>query len=273
MNGSDSIKKTEYSGLSVRGLQIAYHKREVIKNVDFNVRPGETAGLLGANGSGKTTILKALCGILPSEGRIFFDGRDLKTLSVREMAMLAAYIPQRSGITIPVTVLDVVLMAYNARLPLFSGPTRDMIAEAEAALMSVGLADRAHEDFQTLSEGQKQLCLFARTAATGSRLLFLDEPESALDFGERYRMMDRIRAYNRSKNGVALVTLHDPELALRCLDRLILIDDGEVIGEIFPDRDACGTIEMKLSRIFGPLSVHRITDRNGIERLTLVRET
>lgn len=267
-----SDKKPKKSGLSVSNLQVSYGKREIVKKVSFCADTGSITGLLGANGSGKTTILKALCGILPSEGQIYFESQDLNKLSVREKAKLEAYIPQRSSLSLSLSVSDAVLMGFNMQLPLLSKPTEKMIREAEEALQDVGLSDRKLEDYQNLSEGQKQFCLLARTIVTGSRLLFLDEPESALDFCARYRMMDRVRRYVREKNGLALVTLHDPALALSCCERLILIKDGMVFSEILPEKASTEEVSEKLEFLYGPLSVHRVPDRSGKEQMVLIRE-
>ena len=97
-----------------------------------------------------------------------------------------------------------------------------MVAEAEAALAQVGLPEMGDNNFLILSEGQKQLCILARTIVSGSRLLLLDEPESALDFRHRYRMLDLVRSWVGKTNGGAVVTLHDPVLALNRCDRLMV---------------------------------------------------
>ena len=272
---TEAVKKTdqeEKNGLLVRNMRVSYGRKEILRGVSFSAEKGEVIGIIGANGSGKTTLLKALSGILPSEGEVFFEGQELKKLSVREKARLAAYIPQRSGISLSVSVLDAVLMGFNARLPLLSKPSEKMIRKAEEALKEVGLSERASEDLQTLSEGQKQFCMTARTIVTESRLLFLDEPESALDFGARYRMMEITAKYVREKEGIALVTLHDPMLALSCCTRLICLKDGKVSGEIFPERESTEEIREKLEKLYGPLSVHRIRDKSGRERMVMIRE-
>ncbi len=100
-----------------------------------------------------------------------------------------------------------------------------MKKEAFDALCSVGLGSRKDDNFQQLSEGQKQLCLLARTFVLKRRLLLLDEPESALDFRLRYEMMGLLRTYVVKNNAAALVTLHDPSLALNYCDTLLVLSD------------------------------------------------
>ena len=175
-------------------LTAGYGGAPVVQQVSFALEAGCVLGILGANGSGKTTLLKSICGILPHSGRCTLDGAVLEELNARQTAQLCGYIPQRSGITLSMPVLDVVLMGFNPRLGLLQQPTAAMQAVALQALEQVGLAHRAQEDYLTLSEGQKQLCILARTLAADTKLLLLDEPESALDFGHRHRLMELVRS-------------------------------------------------------------------------------
>ena len=155
------------------------------KNIDLALKRGEILALLGENGSGKTTLLKAICGILPHSGSCVLEGRVLEGLRPGKLAGLCSYIPQRSGISIDISALDVVLMGFNPQLGLLERPSGEMKRKACQALERVGLMDRKEENYLHFSEGQKQLCVLARALAAGGDLLLLDEPESALDF--RYR--------------------------------------------------------------------------------------
>ena len=109
-----------------------------------------------------------------------------------------------------------------------------MKKEAFDALCSVGLGSRKDDNFQQLSEGQKQLCLLARTFVLKRRLLLLDEPESALDFRLRYETMGLLRTYVAKNNAAALVTLHDPSLALNYCDTLLVLSGCGLLGELQP---------------------------------------
>ena len=164
------------SFFSVNGLCAGYEKGRVFADVSFELSSGVLMGILGANGSGKTTLLKAICGILPHEGTCVLDGTMLEGLSARSIAKICSYIPQRSGITIDISVLDVVLMGFNPWLGLLERPNARMYEAAVHALGQVGLAGREEENYLHLSEGQKQLCILARTLVTQSKLLLLDEP-------------------------------------------------------------------------------------------------
>ena len=162
------------SFFKVENLTAGYGGKQVVNHLSFELEAGSLTGLLGANGSGKSTLLKALCGILPHRGSCMLEKQFLEELSSRELARLCSYIPQRSGISIDISVLDVVLMGFNPRLGLLEYPSAQMKEKARQALDRAGLAGREEENYLHLSEGQKQLCILARTLAAESRLLLLD---------------------------------------------------------------------------------------------------
>ena len=256
--------------LEVRQLTAGYGGKEVLQGVSFSLMPGELVGILGENGSGKTTLLKSICGIVPHGGSCLVGGMDSRSLSPRALARQVSFIPQQSGISIDLSALDVVLMGFNPRLGLLEYPSQDMKQQARRALREVGLAGREEENYQTLSQGQRQLCMLARTLVSQARLLLLDEPESALDFGGRYRMLTQLRRCLGGHCG-ALVTLHDPQLALNCCDRLLLLGGGKLLGEICPKQDSLESMEEKLIGLYGGLTLLRAENRQGLRQLVLLK--
>lgn len=260
------------SFFSAAGLCAGYDKGYVFDDISFAFAEGTLMGILGANGSGKTTLIKAICGILPHEGTCVLDGITLEGLSPRGIARLCSYIPQRSGITIDISVLDVVLMGFNPQLGLLERPNTSMRAAAVYALEQVGLAGREDENYLHLSEGQKQLCILARTLVAQSKLLLLDEPESALDFRYRYRMLEIIRRWVNEKGVGAIATLHDPGLALNYCDRLLLLHEGKLLGCISPGEDELDRMEALLRKVYGPVSLQKIMTHRGRTQLVMLNE-
>lgn len=253
-------------------ISAGYGKDDIIHDISFEVDESPLVGILGANGSGKTTILKAICGILTHEGKCTLDGTELETLSVREAAKLCSYIPQRSGISIDISALDVVLMGFNPQLKLLEHPTKLMKQRAMEALKQVGLGGMEQKNYLHMSEGQKQLCILARTLASDRQLLLLDEPESALDFRFRYQMLDIIRAWIKSTRRAALVSLHDPMLALNYCDELLLIDNGKLMGSIMPKKDSLNYMEQELNKIYGAVSLQLCKNRSGKDVIVMFKE-
>ena len=260
------------SFFSVTDLSAGYAGSHIVQHISFSAQSGQLIGILGANGSGKTTLLKAICGILPHSGTCTLKGAPLEGLSPRKLAQQCSYIPQRSGISIDISALDVVLMGFNPQLRLLEHPSPAMRSAAEDALRQVGLGARIHDNYQFLSEGQKQLCVLARTLVADSPLLLLDEPESALDFRFRYDMLHHIQTWLHTGARCGIVTLHDPSLALNFCDRLIVLDRGTVLGQLHPGCDAPEEMEAVLAHIYGDISLLRCQTRRGQTQLVMLKE-
>ena len=260
------------SFFNAKGISAGYGKGNIIENISFEIDSGVLMGVIGANGSGKTTLLKSLCGILPHKGNCELDGAILEELSPRQISRSVSYIPQRSGISIDISVLDVVLMGFNSELGLLEHPTQKMKAQAIAALETVGLHGKTDDNYLTLSEGQKQLCILARTIVSDRKLLLLDEPESALDFRFRHNMLGLIGNFVEKEKRSAIVTLHDPFLALNFCHKLLLLADGGVLGVIDPKNDPLEEMEQKLSMIYGKVSLQRCCNRRGEAVIVMLKE-
>ncbi|MBQ2725213.1 MAG: ABC transporter ATP-binding protein [Clostridia bacterium] len=260
------------SFVQIRDLSAGYSGKTILNNISFSMESGEIVGVLGANGSGKTTLLKAVCGILPHRGQCTVDGATLEGLPPKKLGRLCGYIPQRSGISIDISVLDVVLMGFNPMLGLLEHPTAAMKKRAAAMLAETGLAGKENENYLQLSEGQKQLCVLARALVSDGKLLLLDEPESALDFRHRRTAFDLLKRQTAEKNRTVLVTLHDPNLALNRCDRLILLCEGRISAILSPGSDSEKHMADELSKIYGPVSLHRVKDGRGHDRLVMIGE-
>ena len=258
--------------LQVNHITAGYHGRDVVHDLSFTLPGGCVLGVLGANGSGKTTLIKAICGILPHKGLCLLDGTALETLRPKALARLCGYIPQRSGLSIELSALDVVLMGFNPHLGLLQPPTPAMRQAASAMLAQVGLPGRDRDSYLTLSEGQKQLCLLARALAGGAELLLLDEPESALDLRARHRTLHLLRDFAARSDRAVLLSLHDPNLALNFCDALLPVESGRAAGLIYPGTDSDETLTAALSRIYGPVCLRRCTDDNGKTHLVMLKE-
>ena len=261
------------SFFTVNDLSVSYGKQEILSHLSLDVADSQTIAILGANGSGKTTLLKAICGILSHTGTCTLEDIVLEKKSPKELAKLCSYIPQRSGISIDISTLDTVLMGYYPHLGMLEHPSIGMKEQAIELIRMVGLAGKENVNYLHLSEGQKQLCILARTLITNSKLLLLDEPESALDFHHRYQMLKLIKEWNRNNHSTALISLHDPMLALNTCDCLFLLSDGSIHATIYPHTDTLSSMEEKLCHLYGDISLQYCTNKHDQKQIVMLGES
>jgi len=255
---------------TVENLAVRLGDKNILQNVHFTIdTPGQLVGILGANGSGKTTLLRAVAGLLPHTGCCLMDGVPLESLSTRCLAQTVSYIPQQSGISVSMSAREVVLMGCNPRLGVLQSPTAAMCAAAEEALRTVGLADKAEQDYLTLSGGERQLCILARTFVEDAPLLLLDEPDSALDLANRSHMAALLAEFVHASGKTALICLHDPMLMLDWCDTLIVLQNGQVGAMLYPRTDPVEALQSALAAVYGPLELVPVTDRTGRVRLAV----
>ncbi|WP_405729272.1 ABC transporter ATP-binding protein [Anaerotignum sp.] len=257
---------------SAEHISAGYGKKTVIHDISCSLQAGTLTALIGANGSGKTTLIRCIANQLSHGGKSILQGECLEEMSVKGLARKVSYIPQKSGIKISLPVLDVVMMGFNPVMKLMQRPSKEQENRAKEALMAVGLGGYEKIDYLTLSEGQKQLVFLARTLIEDTSLLLLDEPDSALDLQNRYLIMKHLKTMVMEREQAGLLCLHDPVLALRFCEQLILLKDGRCVGVLHPGEDSLEKMEAALKEIYGDISLIECTDKNGIRHLTVLWE-
>lgn len=216
--------------LEAKGLTFAREKKHrlVLDGASIGFGAGEIVSLLGANGSGKTTILRLMLGFLkPEAGEVSLAGRNLSAWSRRDIAKTIAYVAQNHVAPFPYLVRDVVLLG---RLPqagwLAPVAARDYHA-ADALLDQLGILALAERPYTEVSGGERQLALIARALAQGACLLVMDEPMAGLDYGAQIRLMRLLGGLKHKGMGVLLST-HHPEHAFWASDRIALLEQGRI---------------------------------------------
>lgn len=244
--------------LNVTNIRCGYQHREIVHDVSLSVAPGEFCALLGLNGCGKTTLIKAICGFLPTHsGRCFVGGTDCTAMNERQRALQISYIPQRGSPISGKTVMEVVLMGFNARLHLLDSPGKIHRLKAMEALAQLGMEQLADRDYAQLSEGQKQMVILARTLVQDTPVMLMDEPDSALDFVNRNVVLDKIRYVLHLHNRAGLITLHDPNFALSYCDSLLLMQEGRIIQRLSLKDATREDVEDALRKIYGNIRILR----------------
>lgn len=244
--------------LTIKDLSVSLSGKKILKNLSLQCEAGEITAILGANGCGKTTLLRAICALISYDGTILLENENFKNKGRKEIAQLISYIPQKCGINISTTVTDTVMMAFNPRMKLLEGYSAHHREKAAEALEKVGAQEYADRDFTTLSEGEKQLVILARALLENSKLILCDEPESSLDYKNRHKALKLLKQTAKTRNCGVIMSLHEPSLALEYCDRLIIISDGNCIAQLSPKTDPVELMEEKLSVIYGPVSLESI---------------
>ncbi|ESY57550.1 MULTISPECIES: heme ABC transporter ATP-binding protein [unclassified Mesorhizobium] len=225
--------------IEARDVSVAIGGKRIVANVDFVARPGEIAAIVGPNGSGKTTFLKALSGDLAFTGTVAVNGRDLSEMKPVEAATVRAVLPQTATLSFPFTVHEVV------RLGLIGGRSGVLPGEddrlPERALARVDLDGFAGRFYQELSGGEQQRVQLARVLCQvwapvldgKPRYLYLDEPVSSLDIKHQLIIMNIARDFARRGGGVIAI-LHDLNLTAMYADRIFVMHRGRLAADGSP---------------------------------------
>ena len=213
--------------MEVKNLSFHYKGApQVLKDVSFKMEPGQFLAILGNNGVGKSTLLKCFNHILkPDSGEVLLDGKNLLRESAREVARQVAFVSQSVPNT-QMTVHDVVMLGRRPYMQW--GFTEQDHAIVHDAMHRLDVEEMRGRFLSQLSGGEKQKVMLARALAQQPKVLLLDEPTSALDIQNQYQVLNIVREICHKDNMIAVVVIHDLNLALRFCDRFLLMKDGQV---------------------------------------------
>ncbi len=223
--------------------------REVLRDICFSLETPAVMSILGRNGAGKTTLLKCLLGFERwTQGATRIDGRDIRTLSARELWSRVGYVAQARGAALSFRVRDMVVLGRSVHLGLFARPGRIDWRKADEAMEAVGISGLAQARCDEISGGELQLALIARALAADPELLVLDEPESNLDYKNQLQVLKVLRALKTDRGIGAVINTHFPSHALELSD-LSLIMLPQLRTVFGPTREVM--TEQTLSESFG----------------------
>jgi len=236
------------SPLSIHDMTVAYHRRPVLWDIDYNAPSGRLVAIVGPNGAGKSTLIKAALGLVPkASGRVQFFGQPYRAVRGR-----VGYVPQRESVDwdFPVNALDVVVMGLYRRIGWFRPVTRRYREQALAALEQVGMADYANRQISQLSGGQQQRVFLARALAQQADLYLMDEPFAGVDASTEQAIVTILRQL-RDAGRTALVVHHDLETVADYFDDVLLLNLRLVaagpISEVFTRENLRRTYGGKLA--------------------------
>lgn len=235
--------------LHVEHLTCGYGGPPIVNDVSFRVDEWERLCILGPNGCGKTTLLRALVGLLPSTGSVELEGRDLHSMPIRQRATQVALMSQLAPAAFDYTVYETVMLgryAHQTGGP-FAGETEADRRAVQESLILTGTWELRDKLITKLSGGQLQRVYLARTFAQEPRVILLDEPTNHLDLRYQIELIESLQAWTKTAGRCVVGVLHDINLALTFADRVLLLDRGTVLAD-----DPVGQFDLSLlDRLYG----------------------
>ncbi len=213
--------------LEVKNLSFAYANNQVLDDVSFQIESGQFVGVLGNNGTGKTTLIKCINNILkPKSGEIVINNMPSDQIKKGKIAQEIAYLSQQTEL-IPFSVFETILLGRKPFMKF--SPTKNDIKIVEDIIQRMGLCDIAHKNLDELSGGQLQKVMIAKALSQEPKILLLDEPTNNLDIKSQHELLKEVKEF--CKSGITVIAvLHDVNLALRYCDKFLFLKDKTIIS-------------------------------------------
>lgn len=207
--------------LSLADVRVRYGPHTVLDGISTQVPAGRIVGLIGPNGTGKSTLIRAIAGLLSCEGQVRWRGRPVRLDEI-------GFMPQNCQVRADLSVIETVLLGHHERLRWrVSAP---VVAAAAQMLEDFGIAHLHDRNMNRLSGGQQQLVLLAQRMLRQPGLLLLDEATSALDIRHQMQVFERLNAYVRRTGALVMIAIHDLNLAAQHTQHVLLLDRGKLAG-------------------------------------------
>lgn len=225
------VKYERKNILTVEKLCCGYAKTQIIHDLSFQVEAGERLCVLGPNGCGKTTLLRALAGVIAWQGNVEADGISLRGLSPKQRAKKIALMSQFSQTGFDYTVYETVMMGRYAHQgdSVFSAETESDRRAVEDALRRTNVWELRDQTVTRLSGGQLQRVFLARTFAQEPQIILLDEPANHLDMRCQAEMLESLRDWTTDERRCVIAVFHDISLALAFADTVLLLEEGRML--------------------------------------------
>lgn len=211
-------------------VSVAYDGHRVLEELSLDVAPGAWVGLIGPNGAGKSTLLKAMSGIVGYEGKMMVDGRDLASMTRRDIARKIAIVPQRPLLPEAMSVREYVLIGRTPYISYFGAESKHDFEVVRRVVNSLELSHLADRALGSLSGGEAQRVVLARALAQEAPVLLLDEPTNALDIGHQQQVLELVDVLRVKHSLTVIAAMHDLTQASQFAEVLVMLDKGRAVA-------------------------------------------
>ena len=218
--------------ISVKNLSVSYENNTIIENMSLSIPKGKISIIIGANGCGKSTILKTISRInKPNSGDIFINNKNIKKVKERDIAKEVAFLPQGPVCPSGLTVRELVAFGRFPHQKMIGGLNTHDKEVIDWAIKETGLSEFADREVENLSGGQRQRAWIAMTLAQETEIIMLDEPTTYLDMSYQLEVLEVLQKLNREKKITVVIVLHELNNACRFADNIIGLKKGKIICE------------------------------------------
>lgn len=216
------------SVLEVQNVCAGYGAEEIVHNISFQLQPGENMCILGANGCGKTTLLRAIGNLISFTGSVKLDGVEVRSLKRRKIAEKIALLSQLNGTYFSYSVYDTVMLGryQHIRRTFSDRPAKADREMVEQCLETVGMLEMASNRINELSGGQLQRVFLAKALAQDPQIILLDEPTNHLDVKQQVELIQHLKKWSKTGDHAVIGVFHDINLALQLSDKVLFMKDG-----------------------------------------------
>ncbi len=217
--------------LRVSDVAFSYKDEGTLKNITFDIMPGEFVALMGPNGSGKTTMMRCINKIMDIDsGSIEIDGQNIAGLSMSEMSRICTTVPADTAVEFSLSVRDYVALGRSPYIKTIWWEDEEDERLIGDAMWDLGVADYANRRLQELSSGERARVLLAKGIVQTPKVLLVDEPSAHLDIKYKIQIMEILKGLSRSKGLTVLIASHDINLLTRFCDRILLLSEGHIVN-------------------------------------------
>ncbi|MBN19392.1 MAG: ABC transporter [Chloroflexi bacterium] len=219
-------------GLQLKDISLSYKENLVLSNINIEFDVGEVIGLVGRNGSGKTSLINIMNGLVrPTSGLVLYNGKDINNISIKERAKFISVVPQRINFPADYKVLDLVYMGRNPHMDFFHRATKEDLNNTYEVMKTTNIVGLAHKLISEISGGEMQRVAIAMALNQRAPVLLLDEPTTNLDLVHEVLVLELVKKLNSYPKSCVILSIHDLTLASKYCDKVVMLKNGELFAK------------------------------------------